>query len=358
MKPSLRRSISVITVGVWLAAHSASAQYTIIELPGCGADTVGVGGLSRQGNVVSACFVESGNPEFSRAILPFLINRSGSHELPPVPGGLIVMPTGINSHGAVIANRLFPEPTRAFLIHGGDVEDLGTLGGTWSMARGINELGHVVGAAASPHGAGHAFLYRDGVMSDLGDFGGSSSEATAINGKGQIVINRTFGTNEAVTTAAAIYSRGLIEEITAPGKSVIGLGINSRGHVVGECLFTNEPIPEQFVPTHAFFFHDGQMEDLKSLLARLTSATTTRSINDKDEIVGSWYHYFDAEEASGGFYYRNGIVVDMTDLLPADSGWSIITADYINNTGQIVGTGYYQGNYRIYLLSPTKHNLP
>jgi probable HAF family extracellular repeat protein len=64
--------------------------------------------------------------------------------------------------------------------------DVGTLGGSSSMALGMNELGHVVGWAETGSGM-HAFLWRDGSMLDLGTLGGRYSEARDVNGSMEIV---------------------------------------------------------------------------------------------------------------------------------------------------------------------------
>ena len=45
--------------------------------------------------------------------------------------------------------------------------DLGTLGGTYSQAWGINNAGQVVGQANIPNEAEHAFLYSGSTMTDL-----------------------------------------------------------------------------------------------------------------------------------------------------------------------------------------------
>jgi probable HAF family extracellular repeat protein len=72
--------------------------------------------------------------------------------------------------------------------------DLGTLGGTVSVARGINNNGQIVGESYTVVGpAGeHAFLYSGGVMRDLNALVPSNSgwtlqEASAISNTGLIV---------------------------------------------------------------------------------------------------------------------------------------------------------------------------
>src|SRR6185295_9328021 len=71
---------------------------------------------------------------------------------------------------------------RAFLKDG-VLQNLGTLGGTLSIARGINDSGLVVGEARIANGNGYAFLY-DGTMHAIGNLNGFAND---INNDGQIV---------------------------------------------------------------------------------------------------------------------------------------------------------------------------
>ena len=67
--------------------------------------------------------------------------------------------------------------------------DLGTLGGDYSCAFGINDAGQVVGHPRLATGSIHAFITGpDGVgMTDLGTLGGDYSYASGINDAGQVV---------------------------------------------------------------------------------------------------------------------------------------------------------------------------
>src|SRR5262249_50767560 len=83
--------------------------------------------------------------------------------------------------------------------------DLGRLGLTNSEARGINNLGQVIGAAygtANIYGWGYrAFLWDNTVgMRDLGTFGGGAAEANDINDAGEVV-----GTAYAYASFRAAY---------------------------------------------------------------------------------------------------------------------------------------------------------
>jgi len=118
------------------------------------------------------------------------------------------------------------------------ITDLGTLGGTFSEADGINASGQVVGASATAGGDYHAFLYSGGSMTDLGTLGGSSSSALGINDAGQVV-----GDSEITGTTlehAFLYSDGSMIDLNSllPAGSGWQLGvataINDSGQIVGE----------------------------------------------------------------------------------------------------------------------------
>ncbi len=71
-------------------------------------------------------------------------------------------------------------------------DDLGTLGGVFSIAKAINNKGQVVGSANTDSGKPHAFVYYKHQMVDLNNLIASDSNfvltsANGINNKGQIV---------------------------------------------------------------------------------------------------------------------------------------------------------------------------
>ena len=85
------------------------------------------------------------------------------------------------------------------------MKDLGTLGGTSSSARDINDLGQVVGESQIAGDTEmHAFLFTNGEMKDLGTLGGTMSTACGINNKGEVVGYSTFRTDEPITRSSAV----------------------------------------------------------------------------------------------------------------------------------------------------------
>src|SRR4029450_5669696 len=75
----------------------------------------------------------------------------------------------------------------AFLWQNGVLRDLGTLGGSTSVANAVNNYGQVAGWSYTARGQQHAFLW-DPVngMRDLGALGGTGSAAYGINDAGQV----------------------------------------------------------------------------------------------------------------------------------------------------------------------------
>jgi probable HAF family extracellular repeat protein len=95
--------------------------------------------------------------------------------------------------GLGFVSPVFAQP-RSYILdtNGQGWTELGTLGGHYSYARGINDAGQVVGESGTTVVEGppsHAFITGpDGVgMTDLGSLGGDYSVATGINDAGQVI---------------------------------------------------------------------------------------------------------------------------------------------------------------------------
>jgi probable HAF family extracellular repeat protein len=121
----------------------------------------------------------------------------------------------------------------------GTVTGLGTAGWLASDARGINNLGQVVGILHN--GAGpleDAFFYSDGVMHDLGTLGAQRSGASAINDEGTFV--GAFGNTQAYR---GFIGHGTVlqdlNDLISPTLGWIiedASDINNNGQIVGTAL--------------------------------------------------------------------------------------------------------------------------
>lgn len=103
---------------------------------------------------------------------------------------------GINGAGTVVGamRSSITGHRHAFRGSVNSWEDLGTLGGSRSVAWDINSTGQVVGEAETSSGVTHAFRFSDGVMTDLNSLLQQPEEgdwelltAKAINDRGEIV---------------------------------------------------------------------------------------------------------------------------------------------------------------------------
>jgi probable HAF family extracellular repeat protein len=76
---------------------------------------------------------------------------------------------------------------RAFFFDGSSSGFLSGLSANSSLASGLNDTDEIVGQADFGHNEIHAFLYDQGQTHDLGTLGGAFSAALSINNLGQIV---------------------------------------------------------------------------------------------------------------------------------------------------------------------------
>jgi probable HAF family extracellular repeat protein len=181
-------------------------------------------------------------------------------------GGKFSEATGINQRGDVVGYSTTRHKTQdAFLWRHGKMIDLGTLGGSSSFPASVNNRDQVVGASDTPgNTTTHAFLWQRGKMTDLGALGGGFSAAMAINDRGQIV---GFSTTASGSVQGVLWQRGHITDLGVDSAN----DINNAGEIIGEAMFENG--------FHPYLLRHGQLINLGQL-------SEAMFINQRGQIAG------------------------------------------------------------------------
>src|SRR5262249_55232266 len=127
-----------------------------------------------------------------------------------------------------------------------------------------------------------------------------------------------------------VYRNGGLRDIgTLPGGFFSwAIAINDADQVVGYA----SSFQGSFV--HAILYADGIMPDLGTLGGNNSYG---RAINSAGDLVGA--SLLPDNRNSHAFIYTGGVMLDLNDLIDKSSGWTLVGATAINDSGQIVGSG-------------------
>lgn len=279
-----------------------------------------------------------------------LFGQSYSITLLAPSNGYQSLAYAINNDAQVVgAFRQYSTPWHAFLFNG-EFLDLGTLGGLQSEGLAINAAGDVVGSSdIASGGSSHAFLYHSGELLDLNDRvvsanGWTLTSAVYINNAGQIIVvgmNRnasqlflllptSAGCNSETSVSTAAYCYVLSPWV---GMLPSNMGASyslplSLGSGIGT-VSVSQPLPSG------------------------SSGSVTLSFNSSGFAVG-YANPHPGESRAVSF--TNGATTDLNTEIRQDSGWNLLFANAVNDFGQIVGAGLYQGRTQAYLLTPLRLN--
>ena len=323
-------------------------EYVITELGTFGGSNSWAGDVNESGQVVGTADLPGGHPQH-----PFLWENGVMTDLGTL-GGCCSYGYDINNPGQITGLSYVIDGTyRAYLWENGVTNDLGTLPGfEYSTASGLNDAGQVIGYSNHVPGGGNQdytpFLWESGVMIDLHDTlpPGSTWElrsANDINGAGQMV-------GHGLTPAGHYYAFRLQNgEATDLGTlsgydSSSAHSSNDVGQIVGTATrhFIYSSINQ------AFLWENGVMVGLGRLPFHNHSGA--RDINDEGQVVG--YSSLTSTRDRRAVLWQAGAVLDLNELLPPGSAWTLESASAINNAGQIVGYGMINNETRGFLMTP------
>jgi probable HAF family extracellular repeat protein len=254
--------------------------------------------------------------------LPFLW-QGGVMEALPLLGGKNGQAIAINDRGQAVGvaenstidkNCVAPQ-TNDFeaVLWGpgrGEIQKLRPLpGDTVGIGLWVNENGQVVGTTGScgnsvlpPLANGpHAVLWENGSVTDLGNLG------------------------ETCITPCVSPTLGPLGNVA--------LYINNSGQVFGTSVLPGGETQHAFVWTR-----ETGIQDLGTVKGDYASVAL--GANDKGEVVGL---SFDKNGVPRAFLRRNGVMLDLNTLLPANSPIHALGAGIINSSDEIAGFGVTSG---------------
>lgn len=293
----------------------AQAQYTLIDL--------GTSGLSSQAGGINASGQVIGYALNSSYSYHAVIWQNGGMQDLGTLGGSYSFGLGINDNGQAVGNA----ETADFFSHAfvwsssAGMQDLGTLGGAYSEALSINSTGWIAGFSATPDGFAHAVLWDpSNGLEDLGSLPGYPySYAYGINNAGQVA---GYASTADGITHAFVWQNGTMQDLGDLGGGIsVAFGINNAGQVVGYSA-----TPDGF--THAFVWSSGTgMQNIGDLGGGISAAN---GINDAGQVVG---YALTADGFAHAFVWQNGTMQDVGVLV----GGVYSQAVGINSSGQIAG---------------------
>jgi probable HAF family extracellular repeat protein len=237
------------------------------------------------------------------------------------------------------------------------ITDLGTLGGTFSGAVGINNRGLVSGDSTLPGDMViHGFFWEKGVMADLGTLGGPNSnapEAWPPNNRGDVAgfsdtlipdpnaENFCFILGDfpnPYTCVPVVWRDGVITPLpTLGGNNGSALAINNRGDLAGVAE-TDIPDPTCVPPFVLHFepviWRDGQPQRLPTVHGDPDGLI--QGINDRGQAVG----FTGSCSPVHAVLWDRGKAIDLGTL----GGAVFNIAFSINNRGQVVGESDVPGD--------------
>jgi len=301
--------------------------------------------------VIAVCLFAS---QASAAPLSYNVTNLGT-----LPSGISSAATAINGNGDVAGCVTYSDnSTQAFIWTAAN--GMQAVGGPSSRAFGINNSDNVVGQTGGQafrwdpvngtvlldptHGGTANAILNSGTVIGSRNFSGSrtiiwsstnaiSTPFPASNLSGSAINNLNQFAGEGIDETFGYYNNGISNTLT-----VIG--------VLPDAMNDSRIAAGSFAAVAAFCDID---TSTTTIIGTLGTDTTSNAlgINNAGTIVG-------VSNGTGAFIYdpTNGLQNLTSELAPAYSGWSILSANAINDNGQIAATGIFDGQQDAVLLTP------
>jgi probable HAF family extracellular repeat protein len=257
--------------------------------------------------------------------------------------------------------------SRGFVWQHNVMTGLPTLGGNNAFAYGANDLGQIAGVAeTSVRDASCTppqILDEEAVVWTLSHGhwspqelppypGDKAGAAVAINALGQVVgaSGACAPISPSIAAHALLWDNGTLVSIGSLGGNFgnVPNAINNSGQVVGMSDLKGDK------KTHAFLWQSGQViSDLGTLPGDFLSIAY--SINDSGQIVGT---SCDVKSNCRAFLWQNGKMYDLNALVSSTSSLYLVSANDINDYGEIVGQAFDESGAQLpaFIATPDGEN--
>jgi probable HAF family extracellular repeat protein/VCBS repeat-containing protein len=294
-------------------------------------------GVNDVGQVVGA--VEQ-DGEIAAATWRVSPDKTESTLLPALAGAFSAA-YDINNAGDVVGTSLGARGFEPVVWSDGSLSKISVDGMSAGQVEAINDAGLLAGLMVEPGGQESAIR---GVQDQVGRIGTEDTRAYALNELGVAVGSKEVSEQ---VRAARWASDGVEQVLTGSGSAFAeAYGINDSGWIVGT-----------FVPSTAEG-KTGQV-DLRSndvlFSARADAGMEIRfDLGPADD--GTLAKTLGSSMRAALWIGES--LLDLNALVPAESGWTLIEARDVNNRGQIVGYGTFEGEPRAFILTLSGNAAP
>jgi probable HAF family extracellular repeat protein len=289
---------------------------------------------------------------------PTLPTRYTVVDLGTLSGGNFSQPITINASGVIAGSSTLSNNDQHAVLWSsrGHIKDLGTLGGSNSLANGLNNAGLAVGqaetSASDPNGEDFCgfgshlicqpFLWQNNVLNPLATLGGNNGVANRINRWGTAVgyaentiVDSNCPAPQKFQFLPVEWKEGRPTRLRIPKGDTEGVAftINNSGQIVGTsgtCTTLNPIWLFYLQPAHALLWDHGKKVDLGSLGGSYGNMAVF--INNGGQVVG--LSDLAGDTTSHGFLWTKATGMKDLGTYPGDIGSAAIS---INDLGVIVG---------------------
>ncbi len=340
-------------LGAALASAPGWAQYQIIPV-----DTI-PGGTHNFALDINNSGAVTGNSRTSAASFPlnayFWAGPGPAQNIGVLPGSNNFSRGYAINDAGVIVGESDNNNSRAFRWDpvNGLTELLNIAGNRGGVAHDINNAGVIVGISSNGQAA-RPTRWVNGVASDLGSLDGQTNtfgRAWGVNEAGDIVGFSRVQSSPTVVSQATLWRGNALINLRSllPNSFSEAIAINDANVAVGVAVAGTTPGGTS-IRRAVRWDLSGPTPTIEELGTLGRTFSEALDVNDAGQIVGFVTNISGLPQRA--FLWQNGVMTDLNDLLPANSGWELRSAEGINDHGWITGWGTFQGVTRAFVLIP------